>query len=196
MNFFPFTFSFEPYVAEYIADFMKQVKSPTATVALHKDLPSSLVQKINDDLSAHNLPLLANINAWKKQPGEVQVMHADLYVWDKINGKDARVVANKAAFNIPVCNTKGSRMVWYSGAHSLVRKKVVTPSGTHATYFDVLWEEDYKEEEELELLSSHFVKTSKPHRVYANLTDTRIIASVRLQGNPSFEKIYDILHSK
>jgi len=196
MNYFPFRFSFEPYVAEYVMDYMRKTESPTVTVAFHKDFPKSLVQKINDDLSSHNLPLLASINAWKKHPGEVQSLHVDVYAWDKINKKANKFTPNKAAFNIPICGTQGSRMVWYSGAHTLTELEFLTRSGTRAVHFEIAWQEEYKEEDELELNTPFFVNTLKPHRVYANPTDTRILASVRLQGNPSLQEVYDILHKQ
>ena len=196
MNFFPFRFSFEQAVADYTMAYMEKITTPTATAAFHKGLPPKLTKQINEELTAYNLPLLANINAWKKHPGEVQVLHVDVYAWDKVNGKSKSVSPNKAAFNIPVCNTQGSRMVWYSGRHTPRETEILTPSGTRATYFEIDWHEEYHEEEELELLTPHFVSTCKPHRVYANPHDTRILASVRLQGNPSIESLYDILKDR
>lgn len=196
MNFFPFRFSFEQAVADYTKAYMDKVTSPTATVAFHSGLPRELTDQINDELASYNLPPLANINAWKKHPGEVQVMHLDVYPWDVFNKKSEQYVPNKAAFNIPVCNTHDSRMVWYGGTYKHRQVKVITPSGTKAVYFEVDWEGDYFEESELELITPHFLVTDKPHRVFANPNDTRIIASVRLQGNPSLQDIYNILSKK
>lgn len=196
MNYFPFCFDFEPLIAEYVMSYMQKVKTPTATVAFHKNLPTELVQKVNSELAFYNLPLLANINAWKKHPGEVQVMHLDVYPWDFYQNKSANFIPNKSAFNIPVCNTRDSRMVWYEGNYEVKETKILTPSGTKAVYFDVVWKDDFDESDSLELLTSHFVRTDKPHRVFANPTDTRIIGSLRLQGNPSIETVYNILKNK
>lgn len=193
MNFFPFTFEFEPLISKYILDYMRKIVTPTATVAFYKHLPESLVQAVNKELSFYNLPLLANINAWKKHPGEVQVMHLDVCPWEFYQNKNANFTPNRAAFNIPICGTQNSRMVWYDGEHDIEETKILTPSGTKAVYFGVKWREEFVESGSLELLTSHFVRTDKPHRVFANPTDTRIVGSLRLQGNLPIETIYDIM---
>ena len=196
MNYFPFCFDFEPLIAEYVMNYMQKVTTPTATVAFHKNLPTELVQKVNSELAFYNLPLLANINAWKKHPGEVQVMHVDVCPWEFYQNKNANFTPNKVAFNIPVCNTQNSYMIWYDGDHHIEEIKITTPSGTKAVYFGVQWHGEYVESGSLELLTSHFVRTDKPHRVFANQTNTRIVASLRLQHNPSIQTIYDTLKRK
>jgi hypothetical protein len=201
MNFFPFTFGFEEDVAEFVYEHMHKDSVP-GTVAFHqhpvndsnhKGLPSSLVTKINNELHQHKLLPLGSLNAWRRQPGEVQVLHADVYAWDKVYKKDGKFAPNKVAFNIPVSNTRQSKMVWYGGAHILKETKIVTPTGAHSTFYNIEWKDEPFVESELELLSPHFVRTDKPHRVYAGSDGLRIVASIRLQGNPSFEHIHSVL---
>lgn len=202
MDFFPFNFKFEPDVAEFIYPHMVDSSTP-GTIAFHhgkhsgrdinhKELPKKLVTKINEELLSHNLPGLASLNAWRREPGEVQVMHVDVYAWDKIFNK-GKFAPNKVAFNIPISNTQDSWMKWYGSDHELKETKIITPTGAHSTYYDIVWKEEIREDSKLELTTSHFVRTDKPHRVFANSQGLRIVASLRLLGNPSIQQVHDIL---
>lgn len=185
INFFPFSFEFESYIKEFASSYVeKKMTTPSASAAFYGDTLPECIPIVNRELREYGLPHVGNISIWKKCPGEVQTMHID---------DSPSSMPNRAAFNIPLLNTNETRMVWYGGRFEYKRVKKLTNYGIIIPYFEIEWKEDYFEEESLELLHSHFVKTDKPHRVFANPTQTRAVVSLRFQGNPSLEEISHIL---
>lgn len=191
--YFPFTFEFESYVKEFTVDYMSGVSTSSATLVFHDTIPDRLRTLIDEELKLYGIPALANINIWKKEPGYEQVLHTDLYAWDVVTKKSKNYTVNHSALNIPITGTAKSDMIWYGGKHVCVPTTIRTVSNAKATYFKIEWEEEPFVKDKLELLDSHFVCTSIPHRVICNPHDTRIIISLRFQGNPTFDEIQQLM---
>jgi hypothetical protein len=191
--YFPFTFEFESYVKEFTVEHMRSVTGASATIVFHHNSPSNLRKVVDEELQDFGIPPLANINIWKKPPGYEQVLHADLYAWDVLRKKTKVFTVNHSAFNIPIEGTVNSDMLWYGGQHQCVPTTIITPTNTTATYFKIEWEETPFIKARLELLESHLIATSTPHQVICNPFDTRIITSLRFQGNPTFNQIQNKL---
>lgn len=173
----------ESLIRNYLLESVQPQVTLDQTKISH-ELPSDILEAVNKELAEYGIPELLYCQSYVREKGTVQGMHIDGigFKWH-------------AAINLPIQNTEGSRFNWYGGDYKLEQRTRMTRTLegiTPITFFEIVGR-DLKEVASVELNQACLVRVDEPHSAEANRVSDRWIFTMRFNGNPTFEELYDKL---
>jgi len=168
-------FQFIPDLIKWVkTDIGKRVKMENIKEdrRLRHDINPALLHEINKELNARGFPSIWYCQSYIRPGDQTLVQHVD--------GETYLV---HGALNIPVSGTKNTKHTWQTGDYTLV------PNTLH---FSVQWNSDNRTTTDLELLTPCLVRVDAPHSVTGNGIEHRWIITIRFQGNPEFDDLFNL----
>lgn len=154
-------------------------------IKIPHSLPKDLLDTINSELASYGVPKILYCQSYLRAKNTTQGIHIDgvSYKWH-------------AGINIPVQNTKNTKFSWYGGNYTTELKTQDTGSITGKapiTFFEILSNEPLEEVASIELDQAYLVRVDEPHNASNTTDETRWIFTMRFEGNPTFEELYEKL---
>lgn len=160
-------------------------------------LPETLVTKTNEWLKNLGLPFLDYAVLFQKR-NYSQLKNSSIHVDYNHEYNDV----SKCALNIPIKNCETTKIAWWTGDYTSILTYSNVICGESDTYdgeytipsMSIEWNEEPVFVTSYDIPASpHICKIDVPHSVTA-YSNFRVMLSLRLEGNPSFEEVKKMLN--
>lgn len=165
-----------PLVQEYVNSVTSH---KTSTETLIPAIPSTIRARLDKILYSEGLPKVHRIHIFVRSASSAQDLHIDY------DGTTNDII--HCALNIPIRGCTDSVMTWLEGPHT-AEKKTAMLKGRTITAMVPMFSGDVTTHNTC-LDQPTMVRVDTPHFVKANTIETRVMASVRFEGNPTWEEI-------